>query len=219
MKIELQTNLFHRYPNFFRKPRTFLNPNVNIESAGPLDYWGIQCGDGWYGLLDRLAQQYEQHIHLLISQGVPVERWPRASQIKEKFGTLCFHAQNQRYLPEALVSAIREAESASASICETCGQPGILRKSGYWRVICDACQDRPANDVDCDEDAYLTKLKDLLESRSECVIKTEVIELDGELAVIIPTEVMELLHLKEGDVLDAALVNDDLGYKLVCRKW
>lgn len=218
MKIELQAKLFHRYPNFFRKPRNFRHPNVDIESAGPLDFWGIQCGDGWYDLIDRLAKQCEQYIHLLVSQGIPMARWPRASQIKEKFGKLRLHAENLREVQEALVGAIREAESASSSICETCGQPGMLRKSGYLRVICDACLDRPANDVDIDEDAYLRDLKDLLESRSECVIKAKVIELEGEFAVIIPAEVMELLRLKVGDVLDAGLVSDDSGCKLICRK-
>jgi hypothetical protein len=48
MKIELQVNLFHRYPNFFGKPRDSHNTNVVTESAGPLGYWGIQCGNGCY---------------------------------------------------------------------------------------------------------------------------------------------------------------------------
>jgi hypothetical protein len=48
MKIELQVKLFHRYPNFFGKPRDFHNTNVVTESTGPLGNWGIHCGNGCY---------------------------------------------------------------------------------------------------------------------------------------------------------------------------
>jgi hypothetical protein len=62
--------------------------------------------------------------------------WPRASQIKEKYGTLRFYmtsATNEMY------AITDEAERRSAKTCEKCGQPGKLRGQGWLYTRCSPC--------------------------------------------------------------------------------
>jgi len=61
---------------------------------------------------------------------------PRASQVKEKFGTLRFYmttGSNEMY------NLIDEAEKESAKTCEFCGKPGKLRSGGWLLTLCDEC--------------------------------------------------------------------------------
>lgn len=60
----------------------------------------------------------------------------KAVQVKEKFATLRFYVDNPTN--EAL-GAIREAEIASARICEECGQPGKTRGKQWIMTRCDEC--------------------------------------------------------------------------------
>jgi hypothetical protein len=54
---------------------------------------------------------------------------PRATQVKEKFGGLKFYMTPS---PNKIFDLIEEAEAASFTICETCGEPGELDTSRYW---------------------------------------------------------------------------------------
>lgn len=117
--------------------------------------WGrwIEVGDGWADLvinLDRdiaaLNPDYELH------------------QCKEKFGGLryytghtCNDACSKNFVQEDLVKdgvryytprcrvyeLIRDAEYASHFTCETCGEPGVLRRkpTGWYRTLCDKDSD------------------------------------------------------------------------------
>ncbi|MRR56618.1 MAG: hypothetical protein EG824_00145 [Deltaproteobacteria bacterium] len=166
MKLELQSSLFQSYPNFFRRPRRVHGNNVNMELVGPLDYWGIECGDGWYPLVDGLSRQFEAHISQLILQKVSKRYWPRAQQIKEKFGGLAISIRRAKPLPEELMQAMAQAEAASWTICEACGQPGILRREGYLSVLCDVCFALPAQDDGFDFAGYRNQIQALLDCRS-----------------------------------------------------
>lgn len=161
MKIDLQAKLFHSHPNFFRRRR-----KSSVTDIGPIHHWGIECGDGWFHLIDTLAGRYEAHIQGLIAHSVPKRNWPRPSQIKEKFGGLRFYIQNLKHVPEDLISAIQEAEATSMITCETCGKPGTLRTKGYRHVACDHCMATPPKDGDFDVEAHLQQLKALLASRN-----------------------------------------------------
>jgi hypothetical protein len=161
MNIGLQSKLFQRHPKFFRRRRT-----SSATSIGPIHSWGIECGDGWFPLVDALAGRYEAHIQALIASGVSKRSWPRPSQVKEKFGGLRFYIQNLKHVPNDLVAATQEAEATSMTTCETCGKPGTLRTDGHWRVACDHCVATPSNDGDLDVEAHLQQLKALLASRS-----------------------------------------------------
>lgn len=57
-----------------------------------------------------------------------------AVQVKEKFGTLRFYYNGG---DEVISGMVRMAESMSAVTCETCGNPGTLRGSGWRYTACD----------------------------------------------------------------------------------
>jgi hypothetical protein len=57
-----------------------------------------------------------------------------AMQVKEKFGTLRFYYSGGDDYVRGLENM---AESMSAVTCEECGSPGVVRKGGWIRVLCD----------------------------------------------------------------------------------
>ena len=145
MSPDLQATLMQRYPKFFRAPGLRLS-EVETDNApddrlvsneGPFDQYGIECGDGWYAVVDRLCQACELEIEALIAKGVAHESWPRVAQIKEKVGTLRFYLAGQA--TEALQSQIQQAEIETRSTCEQCGKPGLLRDGRWRKTQCDAC--------------------------------------------------------------------------------
>ena len=144
MKPELQVELFRRYPKLFRKPgKRLVHPEVISELGprleddnGPFGERGIECGDGWFALVDRLCGACEHEIETLISQDVPKECWPRVAQIKGKMGGLRFYV-NESLTDElrALILTVEEEESRRT--CEYCGAPGKLREGEWRHTYCD----------------------------------------------------------------------------------
>jgi hypothetical protein len=108
--------------------------------------WGFDCGDGWFQLLWDLSAKLEPLIAAYEAALSDEERervWQfyggpplRASQVKEKYGTLRFYMTAST--PE-MDEAIREAERLSAVTCEICGKPGELRGIGWVQTLCDIC--------------------------------------------------------------------------------
>ena len=109
--------------------------------------WGFEIKDGWFKLVYELSSKLE----LLIAQYIEDEKakpildegstidnskswWPRADQVKEKFGTLRFYLT---YGTDEMFQLINEAEDKSALTCEVCGQPGVLRGGGWMFCACD----------------------------------------------------------------------------------
>lgn len=76
MTQELQDALFAKYPSIFQQ-RT-LSPKDTCMC------WGIECPDGWYGLIDNMCEELTK---LEKEWDVKVI----CQQIKEKFGTLRFY--------------------------------------------------------------------------------------------------------------------------------
>lgn len=105
MNEKLTDNLITKYPNQF----------------STLKY--IECGDGWYIILNRLCSIVQNRIEYNTRLGKNTEfYW---AQIKEKFGGLrayCYGAD------EYMRGAIDMAESMSYITCEVSGEKGKLRK-------------------------------------------------------------------------------------------
>lgn len=108
------------------------------------DGCSLDCGDGWFNILDVLSFNIEQHIKNLISQAewakknksprcVQVLDKVRYSQIKEKFGTLRVYTDGT---DDEINGMIRMAEAMSGRTCEECGAPGELRPGGWYRTLC-----------------------------------------------------------------------------------
>jgi hypothetical protein len=124
MNVNLSNQLKEKYPQQFSQ----------------LKY--IECGDGWYDLLDKLCNIIQNRIDFNLKQGNESNfYW---AQIKEKFGGLrayCYGAD------EYMSGAISMAETMSYMICEFSGERGRLRKQrkgdnsepifAWWKTLSD----------------------------------------------------------------------------------
>lgn len=93
-------------------------------------HFGIQCGDGWWHLVDRLLNRAQVHAD---ERGFQ----PVVLQIKEKLGALRVY---WRDADEVIRGMAWFAEDLSASICEVCGLPGAL-VTNRWRTRCESHRD------------------------------------------------------------------------------
>lgn len=97
----------------------------------------ISCGPGWYPLIASV------HVKLC-ALDVDYE----VSQVKQKFGTLRYRAQPQTddvRVQQMFMDVLDQAESASVSICELCGEPGSMSVSerggmDWYRPLCRDCR-------------------------------------------------------------------------------
>lgn len=156
MKKELELKLVKKFPVIFR--------DYGEDMRNTCLHWGMECGDGWYNLLDKLC---EDITTLIGDKDIKVT----AHQVKEKFGGLRFyygtespetfinkvnyiishfmfkrkwgvlywkiiHVKKKLYktTKEKISDAISNAEYRSYEICEACGKPGKLNAEGYWKA-------------------------------------------------------------------------------------
>ena len=110
MKTENLTLLRERYPKIFERLA-----------------WGVNCGDGWFDLIDTLCGNLD---HCAKHGGMQVV----ALEIKEKFGGLRFY---QDGCNDQQVGMIRMAAAMSWHICDICGNRGQLTGEDWVRTRCD----------------------------------------------------------------------------------
>lgn len=97
---------------------------------------GFACKDGWFDVIYKLSQKLEKMIIEYKKNNKDDPKPPRAFQVKEKFGTLCFYMSH--YTSDEMRDAIDEAEQKCHKTCEICGRPGKLRNERrWWRTLCD----------------------------------------------------------------------------------
>lgn len=96
--------------------------------------FGFECGNGWFELLLECATKLEAEILLQ-----PSASWEhfKASQVKEKYGTLRFYMSSST---EKMDEIISEAEEKSAKTCEECGKPGEVNEEGWLSCLCEECR-------------------------------------------------------------------------------
>jgi hypothetical protein len=126
MDKELNQLLFDTFPNLYA--------DRNAPLTKSLVAWGFEVGNGWFLLLWDLSRKLEKIIIDWKTKNPEEENFPRASQMKEKYGVLCFYVTN--YLDE-FEEPIHEAEKRSTMTCEVCGRSGELMTSGHWlKTLC-----------------------------------------------------------------------------------
>ena len=125
MKAELDAALVRDFP--------LLYGDRNAAASTTCMCWGFECGDGWEPLLRDLSAKLEAAIKAL-----PADQQPdyKASQVKEKFGTLRFYLTMGS---DEMYDLIEVAEVVSSNTCEGCGQPGAMHSDGWMFVSCDPC--------------------------------------------------------------------------------
>jgi hypothetical protein len=90
---------------------------------------GFECSDGWYELIDSLCDEITQYCKRFNKE------LPKASQIKEKFGSLRFYVWSA---PVEIHDIISKYELRSEYICEICGEAGKIRNiRGWYSCLCD----------------------------------------------------------------------------------
>ncbi len=98
--------------------------------------WGFCVGPGWFDLIKELSIKLEELI-VKYKKDISKEDYPRAIQVKEKFGTLRFYMTTET---EEMSKLIEEAEEKSENICEKCGKPGhLINDRGWYKVRCKQC--------------------------------------------------------------------------------
>ena len=120
MSPELESRLYEKYPEIFRQK----DLPVTDSAMG----WGIDCGDGWFTIIDLLCNNIQHHLKYH-----PELKQVEAAQVKEKFGQLCFYTDGS---DEYVTGLINMAESISAHTCEICGAPGKTYRKGWHVTRC-----------------------------------------------------------------------------------
>lgn len=129
MDEKLDNKLCRDFPNLFCDRRGDMRSTCMV--------WGFP-GDGWEGIIREAAEKLEPLI-VAYQKEHPDEEAPRASQIKEKFGTLRFYLSHGT---DEMFRIADEAERKSATTCENCGKKGRIRKGGWLRTLCAGCNKR-----------------------------------------------------------------------------
>jgi hypothetical protein len=127
MKLELEKKLYKKYPKIFKQK------DLSIQETCMC--WGIEVGDGWYWLLDKLCASIQNYIDYSITRPPQV----KAVQVKEKFGGLRFYVNSA---DNYVYGIIHFAESLSYHICESCGTTKNVSQnsSGWISTLCNKCR-------------------------------------------------------------------------------
>lgn len=95
--------------------------------------WGFECRDGWEPIIRRAAEKLEVLIKTFIADHPDTTFLPTASQVKEKYGTLRFYLSTGN---DEMYAVTDQAEIESEATCETCGEAGQIRGTGWLYTAC-----------------------------------------------------------------------------------
>lgn len=151
-----QRELFSRFPLFFRAVH---HPESYLEN---ISHFGIQCGVGWYPIIEALARDIEVELRtmwreqlqfpeklaemdkaLLSGRATYHPTLPICTNIAQVAGELEVTLLNGYLCPTDIWARIRAyvevAEASAQCVCESCGKPGKFREIYWHRVYCDEC--------------------------------------------------------------------------------
>jgi hypothetical protein len=132
-------------PDDFLRPFAFDNhePMVALRRMYPVvlrDNICFECGAGWLQLINGFLAWLEPIAVELKEAGV--RHIPIAVQVKEKFGRLQIYVNGiQAEFRDEAIARKQDVLDASGSTCESCGQPGTMRRACAWiHVYCNPCE-------------------------------------------------------------------------------
>jgi len=125
MNPELQDKLYEKYPDLFREK--------DLPMSQTCMCWGLECGDGWYNLIDSACA--------IISYEIKYNKCPpvQFTQVKEKFGGLRIYYTGGNEFTSGVISTVGYL---SQTTCETCGNPGKQTNEGWIRTLCEPCREK-----------------------------------------------------------------------------
>lgn len=131
MSPEKTTTLQERYPKIF---------GLGEDPNEPYGLYGLECGDGWFDLIDVLCRNIQGHLDFKmkgLETGEEKEALQLiATQVKQKYSTLRFYYSGG---DDYTAGLIQMAESMSGMICETCGEKATVRTKGWMINLCNSC--------------------------------------------------------------------------------
>lgn len=122
MDVALEEKLYTQHPLIFQERAL-----AETETAMCR---GIATGNGWYHLIDALCTQLQR---MTDQDGAPQII---ASQVKEKFGSLRFHAREADDRQKAVIEL---AQELSRRTCDVCGAPGEIVSTR--RLVATRCKE------------------------------------------------------------------------------
>lgn len=149
MNKELEDKLAEDF-SFMRQTES-LNRQLDKGHIGDLyGAFGCECDNGWFDLIYSLCTEitgvYKKH-------GIPIDI--TVEQVKEKYGSLRFYYSVQKPNHETVFSdkekeahndvrkLVNQWEKKSETVCEKCGNQGILRSDLSWiQTLCDDCYNK-----------------------------------------------------------------------------
>ena len=121
MRPELEEKLFADFPTLF----------ANREIPQSPMAFGIECGDGWHGILRCACRRISFH------EAMAGRSEFRFAQVKEKWGILrLYYSGGDGFV----TGVIAMAEAMSSVTCERCGAPGKTNDSGWLSTLCEGCR-------------------------------------------------------------------------------
>ena len=129
MKEELDNKLVKAFPLLYK------DRNAPMQSTAMC--WGFP-GDGWFNIIWDLSSKLEPLIQKFIDENQDTELYPKAAQVKEKYGGLRVYMTRGT---DEIYDLIEEAEALSYKTCEVCGKPGEERPGGWIHTLCDYCHE------------------------------------------------------------------------------
>ena len=131
MKTELEKKLVEQFPKILRDYRGDMMQTCMA--------WGMECGDGWYNLLEECFTKLQHVCDLISKDGREVQ--VIADQIKEKYGTLRFYyhviGDATNIECDIIDDIVTEADRNSQRTCEETGEDGTICNYGSWlKTLC-----------------------------------------------------------------------------------
>jgi len=122
MRKDLKQKLYNDFPSLYKQ--RVLSPRESCLA------FGVECGDGWFQLIYDLSKKIME-----------INSEVQATQVKEKYGGLCFYVGNVSIKSaDEVFAIIDKAEELSLKICENCGEPGKQNEYGWILTLCDGCR-------------------------------------------------------------------------------
>ncbi|WP_322050550.1 hypothetical protein [Paraburkholderia bannensis] len=150
-----QNELFSKFPLFFRAVH---HPDAYPTNISRL---GIECGAGWYSVIEALASDVELELRTLWRERLQFPDklaeldtalvygratyplLPICTDIEQVQGKFVVVMRSGSLCPDDVWSRICQyidfAEERAQHCCESCGKPGTFREDFWRRVYCDDC--------------------------------------------------------------------------------
>ena len=130
MKAELENKLMEKYPAIFQQK--------DLPMTQTCMCWGIECGDGWYGIIDYLCKMIMMCEEDKIDTPEEKEGMVcQATQVKEKYGGLRFYVCGANDEQWKYIEAV---ELMSYGVCENCGTTiDVHQTKGWISSLCPKC--------------------------------------------------------------------------------